>query len=142
MGPDLGPVGAIDAFEILKLGGRSNVVTITKVAGEDSEALSRRFNNPIKWIRLNRLCGNMPFPNRTGKGIAMFSVLDLRGIASAGGGLTLNAAGFSSLDLRSLAAAGKNTGAQLVLKNVAAFSSLDLRGIAAASPGNVHFELA
>ena len=72
----------------------------------------------------------------------MFSVLDLRGIASAGGGLTLNAAGFSSLDLRSLAAAGKNTGAQLVLKNVAAFSSLDLRGIAAASPGNVHFELA
>ncbi|MNB56955.1 hypothetical protein D3C87_1149190 [compost metagenome] len=72
----------------------------------------------------------------------MFSVLDLRGIAAAGGSLTLNAAGFSSLDLRGLAAAGKNTGAQLVLKNVAAFSSLDLRGIAAASPGNVHFELA
>lgn len=71
----------------------------------------------------------------------MLSVLDLRGIASAGGSLTLSAAGFSSLDLRGIAAAGQNTKSQLVLTNVKAFSALDLRGIAAASPGNVHFDL-
>lgn len=71
----------------------------------------------------------------------MLSVLDLRGIAAAGGSLTLSAAGFSSLDLRGIAAAGQNTKSQLVLTNVKAFSALDLRGIAAASPGNVHFDL-
>lgn len=72
----------------------------------------------------------------------MFSVLDLRAIASSGGSITLNAAGFSTLDLRAIASSGQNSKAQLVLKNIAAFSVLDLRAIASSSPGNVHFELA
>lgn len=71
----------------------------------------------------------------------MFSVLDLRSIASSGGSITLNAAGFSTLDLRSIASSGQGSKAQLVLKNVKSFSVLDLRSIASSSPGNVHFEL-
>lgn len=70
----------------------------------------------------------------------MLSPLDLRSIAAAGGGLTLDAADFRALDLRSISSAGSSTGAALVLKNALALSALDLRSIASSSPGNVHFE--
>jgi len=71
----------------------------------------------------------------------MFSVLDLRAIASSGGSITLDATGFSTLDLRAIASSGQANKAQLFLKNVRGFSVLDLRTIASSSPGNVHFDL-
>lgn len=70
----------------------------------------------------------------------MFSALDLRSIATSGGGLTLDASDFSALDLRSIATAGKPSNSALVLKNCQVLTALDLRSIASSSPGNVHFE--
>lgn len=68
------------------------------------------------------------------------SVLDLKGIASAGGGLILDAKKFSTLDLKGIASAASSKQARIIIKNANSKSTLDLKGIASAGNGCVLFE--
>ncbi|WP_438765309.1 hypothetical protein [Kushneria sp. TE3] len=68
------------------------------------------------------------------------SVLDLKGIAAAGGGMILDTRTYSTLDLKGIAAAASSNQAQIVLKNLQGRSVLDLKGIAASGRGCVVFD--
>jgi hypothetical protein len=70
----------------------------------------------------------------------MKSVLDLRAIASSGGGMVLDASGFSTLDLRAIASSAASGGGQLMLKGLSTRSTLDLRAIASSGAGKVIFD--
>jgi hypothetical protein len=65
------------------------------------------------------------------------SVMDLRSIASAGGGMILDASKYSCMDLKSIASAAGGMKAQLTLRNLSHLSVLDLRAIASAGTGCV-----
>lgn len=67
------------------------------------------------------------------------SVLDLMGIAGAGGSLEISASGKTALDLMGVAGAGRKHGAKLVLRDCGHLTALDKMGVAGASPGNVTF---
>ena len=67
------------------------------------------------------------------------SILDLKRIAEAGGGLELDGSEISTLDLERLAEAAAEGGGQLVLRNMKGRSTLDLVRVAKAAPGHVLF---
>lgn len=69
------------------------------------------------------------------------STFDLRSIASAGGGLILDARQYSVFDLRSIASAASAKQNQITLMNVNHISTFDLRSIASAGNGCVIFNL-
>lgn len=68
------------------------------------------------------------------------SVLDLKGIASSGGGMVLDAKLFQVLDLKGIAASASNKQARIVLKNFSHLSALDMKGIASSGNGCVVFD--
>ncbi|MBS0353162.1 MAG: hypothetical protein JSR83_04580 [Proteobacteria bacterium] len=68
------------------------------------------------------------------------SVTDLRGIASSGGGMILDASQFSVTDLRAIASSASGSGARITLRHVGAISTTDLRAIAASGSGCVVFD--
>ena len=68
------------------------------------------------------------------------TVLDLQGIASAGGNLIVNGSKYTVFDLKSIAAAGLKTKSTLVIKNASKLSGLDCKSIASANPGCVTFD--
>lgn len=70
----------------------------------------------------------------------MLSAYDLKGIASAGGNLTIDGSSYTPYDIKGIAEAGKKTGASLVVKNALKLSAYDCKGIAAANPGHVTFD--
>lgn len=69
-----------------------------------------------------------------------FSVLDLKSIATSGGGMILDARSFSTLDLKSIAASASGQKAQIFFKNLQGKSALDLKSIAASGGGCVVFD--
>lgn len=72
--------------------------------------------------------------------IAVMTTLDLINIASAGGGMRINAAPKNTLDLINIAAAAGKSGAKIVFVGVKAKNVIDLINIANAGKGNVSFE--
>ncbi|SJL26197.1 hypothetical protein PGIN_7BTORR_01892 [Porphyromonas gingivalis] len=68
------------------------------------------------------------------------TVLDLQGIASAGGNLIVNGSKYSASLLKSIAVAGLKTKSTLVIKNASKLSGLDCKSIASANPGCVTFD--
>lgn len=67
------------------------------------------------------------------------STLDLRSIASSGGGMILDARHYSVLDLRSIASSASANQNKITLMNVNHLSTLDLRSIASSGNGCVIF---
>lgn len=74
--------------------------------------------------------------------IIHMTVLDLKGIAGAGGSIILNAQNYTPLDLKGIASVGKQSGATLIIKGANKLTSLDCKGIASCNPGHVIFDFA
>lgn len=68
------------------------------------------------------------------------TVSDLRGIASVGGGMVLNAKSLTASDLRGIASAAKSKKAQITIRNFHHLTASDMRGIASAGDGCVVFD--
>lgn len=68
------------------------------------------------------------------------SVTDLRAIASAGGGMILDASKFFVTELRAIASSANGSGARIILRDVGAKSTTDLRAIASSGGGGVVFD--
>lgn len=69
------------------------------------------------------------------------SVVELQAIASAGGGIILDATYLSAVDLQGIASAAKRGQATIIMKNITMKSSIELQGIASAGGGYVIFDL-
>jgi hypothetical protein len=75
------------------------------------------------------------------KTIMDLTIMDLKGIAAAGGGMIIDASKYSTSDLKAIAAAARTSGAQIILKNISSKTSIDMKAIAAAGKGCVIFDL-
>ena len=68
----------------------------------------------------------------------MRSTMDLKRVASAGGGLILDCTKYSALDIKAIAGVAKGP---LILKHVNDLSAMDMKSITAAGNGQVIFDL-
>ena len=68
------------------------------------------------------------------------TALELKGIASSGGSLVVNANGFTVLELKGIASAGKAGNAHLFIKDANKLNALECKGIASSHPGYVTFD--
>lgn len=66
--------------------------------------------------------------------------LSLKGIAAVGGSVTVNSEDYDVLSLKGIAASGKDSGANLIIKNAQNLDCLSCKGIAACNPGHVYFD--
>jgi hypothetical protein len=68
------------------------------------------------------------------------SILDLKSIASKGGGMVLDATKISVLDLKSIASKASETQAQIIIKKPQILSVLDMKSIASKGNGCIIFD--
>ncbi|TFZ62854.1 hypothetical protein E4631_24360 [Hymenobacter sp. UV11] len=66
---------------------------------------------------------------------------DLKEIARAGGGISIDAAGYTTTDIKEIRRAASTSGATIVLRNSNTKTTTDLKEIARTSPGKFIFEL-
>jgi len=69
------------------------------------------------------------------------TVLELKDIARAGGGLSLDSTKLSTLELKEIGRAAKPSGATIIIRNAHSKTTLELKEIARTSPGKIIFEL-
>ncbi len=67
------------------------------------------------------------------------SVVDLKGIASCGGGFFLDASQYNETDLKSIASSTNGRG-YIVLRNLSKFTVVQLKSIASSGNGHVIFD--
>ncbi|MGG7035712.1 MAG: hypothetical protein ACI7YS_11055 [Flavobacterium sp.] len=68
------------------------------------------------------------------------TTLELKNIANAGGGLSIDGSSKTSLELKNIASA-LSSGATLIVRNAQSLTSLEMKNIASAAPGKVIFEI-
>lgn len=69
-----------------------------------------------------------------------FTVLDLKSIASSGGGMILDAKRYTTFDLKSIASSASGKQATIILKNLDGKTTFDLKSIASSGKGCVVFD--
>lgn len=68
------------------------------------------------------------------------TTLELEGIISLGGGISLDASTKTTMDLKSIARLASNSGAFILLRNSGGKTMAELKEIAKLAPGKVIFE--
>lgn len=69
------------------------------------------------------------------------TTIDLREVARAGGGMSIDAMNYTTIELKEIGRAASTSGATIVLRNADTKTATDLKEIARTSPGKFIFEL-